>query len=209
MILKSLVVGPIESNCFVFGDEESKVGAIVDPGADAEIIAAAVEESGLTIQSMIATHGHFDHVAAVAPLKEILDAEFMIHEADLFFIRHSKQAALNWGFDIAQVPDPDRFLKDNETINIGALELRVLHTPGHSPGGICLHLSKEKILFSGDTLFNLSVGRTDLRGGSSTELMESIRNRLYTLPDDTLVYTGHGGTTTIGSEKSSNFFVQA
>ncbi len=207
MILKGLVVGPIGANCYVIGNGKSKDGAIIDPGGDAERILQAVRETGLEIRFIIATHGHFDHTAAVKRLKEALNADFLLHREDLFFVRRSKTSAQKWGIIIEQVPDPDRFIEHGDVLTLGPLELKIIHTPGHSPGGISIYIETENILFSGDTLFCGSVGRTDFNGGSMEVLIRSIKERLFTLPDSTVVHTGHGMQTTIEYEKIHNFFV--
>jgi len=208
MILKGLVVGPIGANCFIIGDGESKDGAIIDPGGDAERILQVAKETGLAIRLIIATHGHFDHTAAVKQLKEELDADFLLHRGDLLFVQRSKKSAQKWGIVIDQVPDPDGYIEHGDVLKLGALELRIIHTPGHSPGGISIYIETENILFSGDTLFNGSVGRTDFDGGSMEVLVRSIKEKLFTLPDSTVVYTGHGMQTTIEYEKMHNFFVR-
>ena len=207
MITKKLVVGPIQANCFIIGDEKTKIGAIIDPGGEGERIMKVVREMELDIKYIIATHGHFDHNAAVTHLKkELPDVPFLLHEEDLFFVQDSKRSARKWGIQIDQVPDPDRFLVEGEKIEIGEIVLEVIHTPGHSEGGISL-LCRDGI-FVGDTLFQGSIGRTDFRGGSMTELKRSIRENLYTLPDKTVVFAGHGPETTIGEEKRFNMFVR-
>ena len=208
MILKALVVGPIAANCFIIGDSATNEGAIIDPGDDAQKILQVVKETGLDIKFIIATHGHFDHNAAVAPLKEALRCDFLLHESDLLFVRRSKNTAQNWGIAIDQVPDPDNYIKEGDILKVGTLELEIIHTPGHSPGGISIYIKSEGILFSGDTLFFTSIGRTDFDGGSMDQLQASIREKLYTLPENTVVYTGHGEQTTIGNEKQNNFFVR-
>lgn len=208
MILEGLVVGPLGSNCYVIGDPDNKEGAIIDPGGDPEKILEVVNETGLDIKFIIATHGHFDHSAGVKHLKEKLGCDFIAHKEDLSFIREAKRSAFNWGIHIDQVPDPDRNIEGGNILKLGELELKILHTPGHSPGGISIYIEEKKILFSGDTLFFSSIGRTDFRGGSMDTLVHSIKNKLYTLPDDTVVYTGHGEPTTIGDEKRDNFFVR-
>ena len=208
MIIKSLAVGPLEANCFVIGDPGTKEGAIIDPGDDAERILDVIDDSGLNIKFILATHGHFDHVGAVKKLKDKIGCDFLIHEDDLSFVRESKQSAFNWGFRIDQVPDPDGNVKNGDILKLGDLELHILHTPGHSPGGISIYVPDSRILFSGDTLFYSSIGRTDFRGGSMEVLVSSIKNKLYTLPDETIVHTGHGESTTIGDEKRGNFFVR-
>jgi glyoxylase-like metal-dependent hydrolase (beta-lactamase superfamily II) len=209
MILKSLIVGPIAANCYILGDENTKQGVIIDPGSEADRVLEMVKETGLTIKFIIATHGHFDHTAAVGPLKNSLGCDFLLHQEDIPFVRHAKEAARAWGFDIDQVPDPDKFLKDGDILNLGGLELKIIHTPGHSPGGISIHLAREKVLFTGDTLFQGSIGRTDLQLGSMEDLIRSIKEKLYVLPDDTVAFCGHGDQTTIGEEKKYNFFVRS
>jgi glyoxylase-like metal-dependent hydrolase (beta-lactamase superfamily II) len=205
--VEPLIVGPLMSNCYIVWDEDKKEGAIIDPGDDAEDILKAVQELGIKIKYILVTHGHFDHVGGVAPLRRELKVEFLAHEGDFFFIEDGENAARRWDVDIEQPPKPDRFIEDGEKIKIGGFELKVLHTPGHSPGGISF--LNDKMVFAGDTLFQNSIGRTDFRKGSFEELSNSIKNRLYTLPDDTIVYTGHGPITTIGDEKRYNAFVRA
>ncbi len=208
MIIKGLVVGPVGANCYVIGDGQSKEGAIIDPGDEPERILQVVRETSLQIRFIIATHGHFDHSAATKRLKEELETDFLLHRDDLPYVRRSKQKAQEWGIFIEQVPDPDRYIKDGEVLKLGALELKIIHTPGHSPGGISIYIPAENVLFSGDTLFQGSVGRTDFDGGSMEVLTSSIKKSLYTLPDSTIVYTGHGEPTTIGDEKIHNYFVR-
>ena len=132
-----------------------------------------------------------------------------MHEADLSFIGEARESALNWGFIIDDVPQPDRFIKDGDELIVGGLQFKVLHTPGHSPGGICLYVESEGVVFTGDSLFFGSIGRTDFRMGSLKELTRSIKEKLYTLPDETIVYTGHGDETSIGYEKANNGYVRA
>lgn len=202
-----LVVGPLFSNCYVVWDEKTKDGVVIDPGDDAITILKTIEKLDINIKFILATHGHFDHVGAAAPLRRELKAEFLVHKEDFFFIEDGENAARRWGIDIEQPPKPDRFIGDGDNIEVGSFSLDVIHTPGHSPGGICfLH---DKMLFGGDTLFQGSIGRTDFRKGSLEEISKSIKNRLYTLPDETIVYTGHGPITTIGDEKKYNAFVRA
>ncbi len=208
MIIKTLVVGPIGANCHVIGDTESNEGAIIDPGDQADRILQVVKETGLDIKYLIATHGHFDHVAAVQPLKNEIECEFLLHKEDLPPVQRSKESAMNWGIDIEQVPDPDRFVDEGDVVKLGTLELQIIHTPGHSLGGMCVYIPEEKVLFSGDTLFSGSIGRTDFEGGSMEDLKNSIKEKLYTLPDDTVVYPGHMGETSIGDEKVQNMFVR-
>ena len=205
--VEPLVVGPLMSNCYIVWDEKKKQGVIIDPGDDPQDILDRVKELGITIKYILATHGHFDHVGGVASLRQNLNAEFLAHEKDFFFIEDGKNAANRWNVDIEQPPRPDRFIKEGDKIKFGEFELEVLHTPGHSPGGVSFLY--DRMLFGGDTLFQGSIGRTDFRQGSFEVLSNSIKKRLYTLPDDTIVYTGHGPVTTIGDEKKYNAFVRA
>ena len=205
--VEPLVVGPLLSNCYIVWDEDKKEGVVIDPGEDADIVLKAINELGVKIKYILATHGHFDHVGGVARLRRELDVEFLAHKEDFFFIEDGKNAAGCWGFDIEQPPKPDRFIEDGDIIEVGGFELKVLHTPGHSPGGVSfLH---NDMVFSGDNLFQGSIGRTDFRKGSFEDLSKSIKTRLYILPDETIVYTGHGPITTIGHEKRYNAFVRS
>ena len=204
--VEQLVVGPLFSNCYIVWDDSVKQGVIIDPGEDAQTILERIKELGIEIKYILATHGHFDHVGAVAPLKRELKVEFLAHKDDFFFIEDGENAARRWGFMIEQPPKPDRFIEEGDTIEVGAFELEVLHTPGHSPGGVSFLYTG--IVFCGDTLFQGNIGRTDFRMSSFEELAKSIKTRLYTLPDDTVVYTGHGPPTTIGAEKKFNPFVK-
>ena len=205
--VKPLIVGPLFSNCYIVWDEDKKEGAVIDPGEDANNILKVINELGIKIKYILATHGHFDHVGGVAKLRKELSVEFLAHKGDFFFIEDGKNAAGRWGFDIEQPPKPDRFIEDGDIIQVGNFKLEVLHTPGHSPGGVSF--LNDNMVFAGDTLFQGSIGRTDFRKGSFEDLSNSIKTRLYTLPDNTIVYTGHGPITTIGDEKKYNAFVRA
>ena len=204
--VETLIVGQLFSNCYIVYDDKIKQGVIIDPGDDADVILKSVKKLDVKIKYILVTHGHFDHVGAVAQLRRELDAEFLAHNGDFFFLEDGENAARCWGIDIEQPPKPDRFIEDGEKIKFGGYEFEVLHTPGHSPGGVSFLY--DRMLFGGDTLFQGSIGRTDFRQGSFEDLSKSIRTRLYTLPDDTIVYTGHGPITTIGDEKKYNAFVR-
>lgn len=209
MILKALVVGPFASNCFIVGSEKTKDGIIIDPGADPKNILNAVHEIGLSVKLIVATHNHIDHVGALQAVKEATMADFAVHEADCkeaFPAVFGRMMGLMLGSSLRAPPKPDRLLGDGDMIEIGELRFKVLHTPGHSPGGISL--LGDGIVFSGDTLFNLGIGRTDLAGGDYAKLMESIVAKLMVLPDSTLVYPGHGPETTIGTERKWNPFLR-
>jgi len=204
LILRNLVVGPFGSNCYIVGSESDKVGIIVDPGADANDILKEVKELGLDIRYIVLTHGHMDHIGAVKGVKEATGAEVAVHADDARFLRRLSLSTL---YNRSFPASPDRLLGDGDSIDAGDLHFTVLHTPGHSPGGICL--LGHGILFSGDTLFNHGIGRTDFPGCSHSQLINNIRTRLMTLPDDTLVYPGHGPETTIGTERRGNPFLRS
>ncbi|GAH28002.1 unnamed protein product [marine sediment metagenome] len=204
MILKKLVVGPFASNCYIVGSESSKEGIIIDPGDEAEVILRNVEDLELEIRSIVLTHGHIDHIGALKEVKEATGAEVAIHTDEAESLQRQPLSTL-FGISYPDPPPPDRSLKDGDGIDIGDLHFLVLHTPGHSPGGICL--LGEGVVFSGDTLFNYGIGRTDLPGGNHSQLMNSIHTKLMVLPDNTVVYPGHGPETTIGTERRDNPFL--
>lgn len=195
MILKMLVVGPYMSNCYIVGSEVSKEGMVIDPGADPENIMSTVESLELDIKLIVATHGHIDHVGGVNRIKEKTGAPFAMHEAE----------GIKGGV-FGKSPDVEKPLRDGDIIEIGDLRFDVKHTPGHSPGGIVI--IGHDVVFSGDTLFQFSIGRTDFPGGSYSQLMTGIFEHLMVLPDDTVVYSGHGPQTAIGMERKVNPFVR-
>lgn len=205
MILKTLVVGPFASNCYIVGSESSRRGIIIDPGAEAKLIIRTVNDLGLKIPLIIVTHTHIDHLGALKSVKDEIGAEFAIHNAEAGLGVFSRMLSSMTGGSLSQLPKPDKLLKDGDTIDIDGLHFTVLHTPGHSPGGISLY--GHGVVFSGDTLFNYGIGRTDFPGCSHDQLMDSIQNKLMTLPDETIVYPGHGPSTTIGEERRGNPFL--
>lgn len=207
MIVKKLVLGPLATNCYIVGSESSKEGMIIDPGAEANQILSSVKGSGLDIKFIVLTHSHIDHIGALKEIKGATGAEVAIHTDDAQALKGQEPSlGAMFGFSYPSPPPPDRLLGDGESIDIGDLRFSVLHTPGHTPGGICL--LGEGIVFSGDTLFNYGVGRADLPGGSYSQLMDSISTKLMTLPDTTIVYPGHGPDTTIGTERQGNPFLR-
>ena len=208
MFLKMLEVGPFASNCYIVGSEATKRGMIIDPGAEAETIMKAVAELGLSISLIVLTHTHPDHIGAVKAIKEKTGAEFALHEAEgdgKLLGAFTQMLASMMGGSFGSLPKPDRLLKDDDVIDIDDLHFTVLHTPGHSPGGISL--AGHGVVFSGDTLFNFSIGRTDFPGCSHTQLIDNINKKLMVLPDETVVYSGHGPKTTIGAERKMNPFL--
>lgn len=205
MLIKSLAVGPLEANCFVVADEKTKEAMIIDPGDEPDRIIDIVKENGLKVKYIACTHAHFDHVGAIADIKHETEAKIIIHKDELEIYEGASDQAAIWGYELEPLPEPDMFVNEGDKLEIGDLRFEILHTPGHSPGGICL-LGKG-IIFTGDTLFAGSVGRTDFYGGDMNKLKKSFR-RLMSLPLDTKVFSGHGLSSTIKEEKTDNFFME-
>ncbi|MCK5654249.1 MAG: MBL fold metallo-hydrolase [Dehalococcoidia bacterium] len=208
MLLKALELGPFLANCYIVGSEKTKEGLILDPVAEAETIMDNVRQLGLTIKLIVATHTHPDHVMALSEIKEETGAPFAMHEAESAGMIESGMARVMGLFmtgSTEPLANPDMPLKDGDTIEVGDLSFTVLHTPGHSPGGISLY--GHGMVFVGDTLFNFSIGRTDFPGCSPQQLIDSINSKLMTLPDETVVYPGHGPQTTIATERRYNPFL--
>ena len=208
MKLEMLTVSPFQENCYIIGDEESGVGAVVDPGDEAARIALAVEQTDLDVASIIITHAHIDHVGAVAALVDEYACPVLMHaEAEPMLAQLPTQAMM-MGLKFGKVPAVDHYIGDEEVLEVGDLKLRALYTPGHAPGHLAFYIEDEGLVLSGDALFAGSVGRADLPGGSMKVLMRSIEERLLTLPDETRVFPGHGPQTEIGNERTSNPFLQ-
>ncbi len=207
MIIEKLEVGPFASNCYIIGDESTKEGMIIDPGAEANRILSKVKDLGLNIKYIVLTHAHIDHVGAVKEVKDATGAELAIHTDDEKYLQAgpSPEAAVFFS-NMSPPPPPDILLKGGDSIDVGNLHFLVLHTPGHSLGCICLLYNG--VVFSGDTLFNFGIGRTDFPGGSYNQLLNSIHTKLMILPDNTVVYPGHGPQTTIGMERRGNPFLR-
>jgi glyoxylase-like metal-dependent hydrolase (beta-lactamase superfamily II) len=208
MILKELVVGPFGSNCFIVGSEATKEGMIIDPGADENAILRTVKDLGVKVKVIVATHNHLDHVGALAQVKEATRADYAVHELDAECMLPSvfgRMIGVVMGGSFKSPPKPDILLHDGDAIGVGDLKFTVLHTPGHSAGGISL--LGDGVVFSGDTLFNFGIGRTDMSGGDYGTLIHSIMTKLMSLPDETRVYPGHGPATTIGTERRRNPFL--
>ena len=205
MILKALTVGPLETNCYILGDEKSKEAVVIDPGGDFKEIERQLKESNLRVKYIVLTHGHFDHTGALAQLKKSTNAKVLIHAEDASMLSPDDQAQ---PFFLESGADPcaaDGTLQEGDVIQFGENMLEVLHTPGHTPGGISLLI--DKMIFVGDTLFCGSIGRTDLPGGSFEQLIDSIKRKLLSKGDDYLIYPGHGPATTVGEERRKNPFL--
>jgi len=205
MLLMRLVVGPLQVNCFILADEKTREAVVIDPGDDAQDILLIIKEKGLKVLYIVNTHGHFDHIGANKAIKEATGAEILIHEGDSAVLASAPSQSAMFGMKSVSSPSADRFVKHGDVIRAGEVSLKVLHTPGHSPGGICL--LEEGIVFTGDALFAGSIGRTDFPGGDLATLLRSIKTNLLTLPDDTKVFSGHGPASTIGDERRENPFL--
>lgn len=204
----TLVLGHLATNCYLVSDKRTKQGFILDPDAEPEKILQIIDRQGLTINALVVSHCHFDHLGAVAQLKNKLKIPFLVPQGEKKILGHAPTTANLWtGQPIKTPPQPDKFLKEGDKVVAGKMKFIVLSTPGHSPAGISLYNQEEKILFSGDTLFAGSIGRVDLPGGSEEAMKQSLK-KLTKLPNETLVLPGHGEKTTIGKEKINNPFLQ-
>jgi len=203
MKIQTLVVGQLGVNCYLVIDEPTNSAAIIDPGDDPGEIEAAVRAAGVEVKHILFTHGHPDHIFAAGELQQNIDVDALVHEADVSQFGAYPDLVMMF-YDAGRYIEPrlGRFLNDGDVIKLGETELKVVHTPGHTPGGLCF--VSGKVAFTGDTLFARGVGRTDLLGGSFDQLTFSIHSKLLTLPDDTVIYPGHGPSSTIGTEKSEN-----
>jgi glyoxylase-like metal-dependent hydrolase (beta-lactamase superfamily II) len=205
MIIKKLTVGPIMANCFIVGCDQTREAAVIDPGDEADRILRILAEDRLTVRHIINTHGHFDHVGANRRMRKATGAPILIHALDAPMLSLLSRSAAAWGMSAEDSPPPDRTIDEGDTIRFGTVTFQVMHTPGHTPGGVSLLANKH--LFVGDTLFAGSVGRTDFPGGDFETLKSSIQTKLFVLSEDVQVFTGHGPETTIGEEKRNNPFV--
>ncbi len=208
MIVRGITVGLLQENCYILGCEATHEGVVIDPGDNARAILKIIKDEGLTITKILNTHAHFDHVLAVDALRQATGAPFYLHPADLPILRDVPDRVRLWlDSEVDPVEDPDEFLEHGQIIKFGQEELEVRFTPGHSPGHVIFVHHASGQVFGGDTLFRGSIGRFDLPLADGETLLRSIREQLFTLPDETIVYPGHGPETTIGEERIYNPFV--
>ena len=215
MILEVRAVDPFYKNGFVIGCEETREGVIIDPGDEVDDLLTAIKDHRLTITNILLTHAHLDHITGVGRAKAALNVPVWLHKDDNFLYEAVVQQGQMFGLRVDPQPPVDRFYEGEGPLTFGRYNVRVLHTPGHCPGGVCLAISKTAalgeaappVLIVGDTLFAGSIGRTDLPGGDAPTLLRSIREVLFTFPDDAVVWSGHGEQTTIGRERRTNPFL--
>lgn len=207
MLIHTFVTGPLETNTYLVADRATSEALVIDPGGDPDEILAFLAKERLRLRQIVNTHGHFDHVSGNRALKSATGAALLVHEADVPMLVEAAAHARLFMMRAENSPPPDTVLADREEIKVGSVVLRVVHTPGHSPGGITLLAGG--VAFCGDLVFFGSVGRTDLPGGSERTLLDSIRRHILTLPDETVLYPGHGPETTVGQEKRQNPFFRA
>jgi len=206
MIIETLVLGPFMANCYIVGSEKTKEAMAIDPCAEAGRVVDTAKKQDLTITTIVTTHNHVDHIGAISDVRDITEGQFISHGAwrdpEL-----TQRFARIMGSSFKMPPEPDRLVDDGDTIEIGDLNFKVIHTPGHSPDGISIY--GNGVVFSGDTLFNLGIGRSDFADSVHEDLMNSLNNKLMALPDETIVLSGHGPQTTIGYERRYNPFLRA
>ncbi len=208
MILDSFPVGPLQCNCTILGDETTGEAMVVDPGDNVPQILSRLARHKLTLKQIVVTHGHIDHVGGAVQLKRATGAPILLNQNDLPLLTMMDMQA-NWlGIPTPEVAPPDASAEEGMILGIAGHTARILHTPGHTQGSICLHFAPEHLLLAGDTLFAGSIGRTDLPGGDGRQILRSLHDRLLALPDGTRVIPGHGPETTIGRERESNPFLQ-
>ena len=225
MIIKTFIEPPIENNNYLIVDEETKNAALVDcsamdiwdkvPYTEGKVSSTSVGENrheidNINLKYILLTHGHFDHIAGIKPVNVPMSEtksrpQVLMHKADMEWISRVNEYMPMMGMPQITIPKIDRFIEDGEIIELGSLKIKVIHTPGHTQGGVCYHV--ENNLFSGDTIFKESVGRCDLEGGNFDNIVESIKTKIFTLPDNTLIYPGHGKPTSVGWEKEHNYFM--
>jgi glyoxylase-like metal-dependent hydrolase (beta-lactamase superfamily II) len=206
--IQTFVNGPVQENAYLLYDEGGREAILIDPGDEAPLLEKEIRAFGVPVKLILATHGHFDHVGAVDALAKAFGASFAMHNADDFLLESLEDTAAFYGQQATKRPRIDLALKGGESVGVAGIQLKVFATPGHTPGGLCYYHPDSGSLFSGDTLFEGTVGRSDMEGGSHQQLVASIQHELLALPDGTIVYPGHGGQTSIGAERRSNPHLQ-
>jgi glyoxylase-like metal-dependent hydrolase (beta-lactamase superfamily II) len=207
--VRGVVVGLFRENCWIIGSRQRGEACVIDPGDEPDEILALARDMGVRITRVVASHAHLDHIMAVRAIVEATGAPFLLHESDLGIAEYMPTAAQMWlGHEVPPAPRPDAFPIDGQDLEVAGVTLKVIHTPGHTPGSLCLYAADAHLLFSGDTLFRESIGRTDLPGGDTDQILASISQRLYALPADTRVLPGHMQETTIAHERAHNPFAR-
>jgi hydroxyacylglutathione hydrolase len=202
LIIKRLVVGHLSANCYIVGLASDGEGTVIDPGGNPDTIIKAIDESKLEIKTIILTHGHSDHIAALRDVQDHTGAQVAIHAEDADFLEGYGSFSSQFGISYRTPQPPDRLLHEGDIIEVGNVSFKVIHTPGHTPGSICLRTGDK--VFTGDTIFHRGIGTTLMPGSSRRQLLESIRTRLMVLPDEIMLYPGHGRETTVGTERREN-----
>ena len=205
MIIKTFVEPPIDNNNYLIVDEKTKEAALIDCSSIDDRIDEEIEKQGANLKYILLTHGHFDHIAGIRPNRFKNNPQIVMHKADLDWLNNANQYLPMFGMPEITIPKVDIFVEDGDTIKLGSLEIKVLHTPGHTQGGVCYLVDGN--LFSGDTIFREAVGRCDLEGGNFNQIVESIEDKIFTLPPETLIYPGHGNITSVEWEKEHNRFL--
>lgn len=197
----TIPVGQMQSNCYLVIDELTSKGIIIDPGDDWDYLISKIQEMNIILEKIIVTHGHFDHIMGVFSIQQILKTPFFLHKEDEFLLNNMQSSARHFlNIEAGPSPSPDNYLKDKEIIKLGQNKFEVIHTPGHTPGSVCLYNKKEKILFTGDLIFaDGGVGRTDFSYSNTLDMEQSI-TKIFKLPKETIIYPGHGLSTTVGIE---------
>ncbi len=206
--INQLPLGPLQTNSYFIGSEATKKAVIIDPSWDGALIAQFIADSGFTLEKILLTHAHFDHVGGLNELKAVHDVPVYAHPDALPMLEHAAASAAHFGVEMQAIAPPEQTIQAGDAIAVGDLTLQVLYTPGHAPGHVSFYLPEHNVVFSGDALFRGSIGRTDLPGGDYQQLITSIESELLTLPDETQVLSGHGAATSIGQERKTNPFLQ-